>query len=255
MVRLPKQLDTTSYITITSHHRVKMPKVAIRQTSETEQQIQDALSALNKDPSLSSSATGRKYGVPKTTSADRYRGKTKPWWDAHPQQQSLAPEEESAIEGWVKRLDDIGIPPKVSNLYQIVASILRKRNLPSPTPNQATNTHLGEHWISRFLDRHTDIAYRYSARVENERAAAGKPETINSFFDRLSEVRSRHKILPGDTYNVDEKGFAIGQAKQNKVLVRRHRKTSRIRQPGNQEWVSVIECVSAIGKVLPAYII
>lgn len=31
--------------------------------------------------------------------------------------------------------------------------------------------------------------------------------------------------------------------------------TSRIRQPGNREWVSTIECVSALNRVLPAYII
>lgn len=178
-----------------------MPRVTIRQASKAEQKIQHALNALNENPNLSVSAAGRRYGVPKTTLANRYRGRTKPRWEAHTQQQLLTPEEESAVEGWIKRLDDIGIPPKVSQLYQIVTSILRKRNSPSSTENRPgnTHTHVGDHWISRFLDRHPDIAYRYSARIENERAAAGKPETINSLFDRLSEVRSRYKILPKDT--------------------------------------------------------
>lgn len=140
----------------------------------------------------------------------------------------------------------------VRHLHDIVLAILRNR---TPTETHS-NLRVGDYWIARFLNRHPEIAYRYSARSENEHAAAGKPETSNFFFNRLPEVRSRHHIAPKDIYNMDEKGYVIGQgSKQTKVLVRRKRKTSRIRQPSNREWVSVIECVSTSGQVLTAYLI
>lgn len=140
----------------------------------------------------------------------------------------------------------------VRHLHDIVLAILCNR---TPTETHS-NLRIGDYWITGFRNRHPEIADRYSAPIENERAAAGMPETINFFFNRLSEVWSRYHIPPEDTYNMDEKGYAIGQgSKQTKVLAHRKRKTSRIRQPGNREWVSVIECVSASGQVLPAYLI
>lgn len=192
-----------------------MARVKLRKNSEAEKRISLALNALHSDKNLSIRAAGRKYGVPRTTLTNRYYDRAKPKTEVHVQQQLLTAEEEIAIERWISRLDDIGIPPKVSHLYQIVTSILRKRD----TTN--TPADVGHHWITRFLNRHPNNAYRYSSRIENERAAAGKPETINSFFNRLTEVWSRYHILPKDTYNMDEKGFAIGQGtKQSKVLVR-----------------------------------
>ena len=50
---------------------------------------------------------------------------------------------------------------------------------------------------------------------------------------------------------MDEKGFVLGQALKCKVICRRGRKNPRYTQDGNREMVTVIECVSAAGCVLP----
>jgi hypothetical protein len=50
---------------------------------------------------------------------------------------------------------------------------------------------------------------------------------------------------------MDEKGFLLGIALKVKVICRRGRKNPRYSQDGNREMVTVIECVSAAGKVLP----
>lgn len=243
-------LLSSTYVRHTLPLSAQMPRVKYRQDSEAERNITLALDALRSDKTPSIGAAGKRYGVPSTTLTNRYYGRAKPKREAHLQQQLLTLEEETAVERWIGRLDDIGIPPMVQHLHEIVLAILCNR------PSGISDPKVGRHWISRFLNRHPDIAYRYSSRIENERAAAGKPGTRNSFFNRLTKVRSRYHIQPEDTYNMDEKGYAIGQGnKQNTVLVRRKRKTSRIRQPGNRKWVSFMECVSASGRVLPAYLI
>lgn len=160
-------------------------------------------------------------------------------------------EEENAIQALIGRLDDIGIPPKLSYLYQMAVSIICQRSF----SELGSKVKIGEHWLTHFLNRHPNLAYRYAARIDNEWAFEGNRETVNHYFNRLSAIRSRFHITPDNTWNADEKGFAIGQAKQCKVLLRQNRRRSRVRQPGNWEWVSVIECVSATGTVIHAYLI
>ena len=50
---------------------------------------------------------------------------------------------------------------------------------------------------------------------------------------------------------MDEKGSLLGIALKVKVICRRNRRNPRYTQDGNREIVTVIECVSAAGKVLP----
>ena len=50
---------------------------------------------------------------------------------------------------------------------------------------------------------------------------------------------------------MDEKGFLLGQPLKVKVICRRGRKNPRYTQDGNREMVTVIECISADGRVIP----
>jgi len=50
---------------------------------------------------------------------------------------------------------------------------------------------------------------------------------------------------------MDEKGFMLGRSVKVKVIVRRGRKNPRYTQGGKPEMVTMIECISADGCVLP----
>lgn len=117
------------------------------------------------------------------------------------------------------------------------------------------NIYISDYWITCILDRHPNTAYQYFAQVDNECAVAENPRTINQYFNSLSEVKSKYQTIFDDFYNTDEKGYVIGQVKWSKVLSQQIRKTSHIWESKNQEWVSILEYVSAYGKVIPAYLI
>ena len=108
----------------------------------------------------------------------------------------------------------------------MVAPLVRKRATD-------TTTIPGQHWITRFLDRHPTIASRFASHIDQEREVAGKPEGIQSFFNGLGEVRSRYHIVVEDIWNADKKGFALGVAKEGKVVCGARRRNPRIRHPGN----------------------
>jgi hypothetical protein len=50
---------------------------------------------------------------------------------------------------------------------------------------------------------------------------------------------------------MDEKGFMLGQALKVKVIWHRGQKNHHYSQDGNREMVTVIECMSAAGTVIP----
>ncbi|KAJ5267937.1 hypothetical protein N7478_010745 [Penicillium angulare] len=74
---------------------------------------------------------------------------------------------------------------------------------------------------------------------------------------RLSRLKltepDRYGVTP---YNFDETGFAMGLTATAKVITRtEYYGKLALLQPGNREWVTVIECISAAGYVLSPYII
>ncbi|KAI8401625.1 hypothetical protein FOFC_18494 [Fusarium oxysporum] len=51
-------------------------------------------------------------------------------------------------------------------------------------------------------------------------------------------------------YNVDEVGMMEGIGMNGLFLGHRHKKSVLIRQPGSRAWITILECISATGKVL-----
>ena len=54
---------------------------------------------------------------------------------------------------------------------------------------------------------------------------------------------------------MDKKGFMKGILDNIKVIISRNNKEVFIIQPGNRDWVSIIECILTIDYVLPPFII
>jgi hypothetical protein len=54
---------------------------------------------------------------------------------------------------------------------------------------------------------------------------------------------------------MDEKGFSIGAIQRSNVVIPVGERDAFLHQDRNQEWVSVIETISASGDSLPSYII
>jgi hypothetical protein len=71
----------------------------------------------------------------------------------------------------------------------------------------------------------------------------------------LRHTIAAHNILPENIYNADEKGFMMGLATKVKVICKREKKNTCKTQIGKREMITVIETVSAGGRVLPPMII
>lgn len=79
---------------------------------------------------------------------------------------------------------------------------------------------------------------------------------IGPWFSLIQSVREKYGIQDEDTYNFDETGFTMGQIKAQMVFTgsEKHGDPKRI-QPGNREWVTVIQGVNAAGWPIPPFVI
>jgi hypothetical protein len=77
--------------------------------------------------------------------------------------------------------------------------------------------------------------------------------TLQDWFKLYRETCATFGISDEDQYNMDEKGFMKGIGDDVKVLVPVTEEEVFSIQPGNKEWVSVIECIGTNGYSLPAF--
>jgi hypothetical protein len=87
------------------------------------------------------------------------------------------------------------------------------------------------------------------------RLTALDPGIIKVFFTKISDLRALYKIENENTYNIDEKGFQMGQTGSEPVIINKLMGPPIIPSTGTSKWVTIIECVSASGRVLKPMII
>jgi len=93
--------------------------------------------------------------------------------------------------------------------------------------------------------------------MDRNRVLAVNTKSLDEYFKRLNDCITRNHIGPGDMWDFDEKGFIMGRSgKKNELVISRVRvKATRRIQQGSREWVTLVQCVSATGKRLPAFYI
>lgn len=94
------------------------------------------------------------------------------------------------------------------------------------------------------------MATRYASPIDYDRTLAANEEQIRRYFYLFKETKERYQIHDDDTYNMDEKGCAMGLIGKSKVVVSRGTKNVVLSQPGSHEWCSLIECICSNGRRL-----
>ena len=141
-----------------------MGQVKARKAKESavEEAIAQAIEGikLGKFPSIRQAAESQ--GLAYSTLYGRIKGR-QPRRKAHEPNQSLGEAEDSAVVKQIEDMDRRGFPMRVDHVREIGLRILGKRE------GQAQNTaYLGKHWISRFLNRHTHLASKFSTQVKKQ---------------------------------------------------------------------------------------
>ena len=106
------------------------------------------------------------------------------------------------------------------------------------------------------MKRNPGLSSQFSKRYNYEHAKCEDPKIIGEWFNLVQKTIIQYGIHPDDIYNFDETGFAMGLTSTARVITRAEYYGRRsCLQPGNREWVTVIECINASGWVLSPCII
>jgi hypothetical protein len=195
------------------------------------------------------SAAAKAYNITRSTLQRRLAG-IPSRLDSDSNARLLSPTEENSLEQWILSMDQRGMPPRLA-LVKDMAGLLLAQRSPSDTVRP-----VGQCWISRFIARHDTLKKKYNRKFDYQRALCEEPKLIRSWFERLQAVIEKYGIHEDDIFNFDETGFQMGILSTAKVVTGSDRvgKPFSI-QPGNREWVTLIECICTRGIAIPPIVI
>jgi hypothetical protein len=163
-----------------------------------------------------------------------------------PNSRKLTDLEEQTIIQYILDLDSPGFPPRIISVEEMANRLRADRDLDP----------VGPRWASNFVKRQPELSTRILRRYDYQRAKCEDSIAINAWFSLVKNTIAKYGIRSDDIYNFDETGFMMGMIAPGMVVTgTERRKNPKKVQPGNREWVTVIETINAEGWALPLFII
>ncbi|KAI1663696.1 transposase [Pyrenophora tritici-repentis] len=116
---------------------------------------------------------------------------------------------------------------------------------------------VGKHWAERLVVRTPELKMAFNRAKDRQRILQEDPEIIGAWFTLVEETKAKYGIHDEDIYNFDETGFQMGVIGSMKKVVTGSERRARpaLVQPGDREWVTVIQSICAAGYAIPPFII
>jgi len=102
---------------------------------------------------------------------------------------------------------------RLNMVRQLATKILYNREHDTASPPT-----LGKKWVPWFLDRHPQLATKFSTQVHEQRIVASDPKILKHTFEVLGPIIQKFEIVPRNIYNMDKKGLQMGKLPRVKVL-------------------------------------
>ena len=163
-----------------------------------------------KYPTIQQAAESQ--GIAPSTLHNRLKGRQSRR-KAHELDQTLGEVEEKKVVKQIEDMDRRGFLLRVDLVRALAQKILEnwERDPGAPVPT------LGKHWITRFLNRHTHLASKFSTQVKKQRIVSSDPKVLKHAFEVLGPLIQDLHIVPRNIYNMDEKGLIMGKSARVKV--------------------------------------
>jgi hypothetical protein len=222
-----------------------MPQPRNIQRTYNEGNVQLAILDINSHRFQSNARAAAIYNVPRRTLVDRRAGR-RSRRDCEPNSKRLTKLEEEAIVQRILEESLRGIPPSKANVRDMADRLLRERG-GKPT---------GKNWVDNFIKRTPELRTRWSRPYDHQRAVCEDPAVIRPWFTLVQSMKAKYGIADEDTWNFDESGFIMGKISSQLVVTgsEKPRKQKKL-QPGDREWVTLVQGVAATGRVIPPFLI
>jgi hypothetical protein len=211
----------------------------------TEADVQLALLDIKCDQITSLRRAEAVYSVPRRT-IQRRRGGQHSRRDCEPNSKVLTKLEEEVIVQRILEENLRGVPPSKLHVRDMADRLLRDRG----------GEPVGKNWVDRFIKRTPELRTRWTRPYDHQRALCEDPAIIEPWFTLVQNMKAKYGIVDDDMYNFDESGFLMGKISSQLVVtgIEKPGKAKKL-QPGDREWTTLIQGVSATGRVIPPFLI
>jgi hypothetical protein len=155
--------------------------------------------------------------------------------------QNLTEEEEETLKEWITLHASMGRPYSRQDII-VDASVISGKTLAWT-------------WYRCFMKRHPELCPGRPVRLDPKHAKHFNETVINDYFDKLEEFYAHYGGIPLEhIWNMDEKGIQMGGGWKNDgkkyIFLRGQWQKYQLRSD-NLELVTILECVSADGEIVP----
>lgn len=222
-----------------------MPQPTRPQSSSYEAHLFLASQAIDQGQIQTKRGAAATYNVARTT-LKRRRDGILSRHDCTPNSRKLTNLEESVVIQRILDLDSRGFPPRLRAVEDMANKLLADR----------AGGKVGKNWPTNFVNRTPELKTRLNRKYDYQRAKCENPEIITKWFELVQNTIAKYGIVDSDTYNFDEIGFLMGMIAAGMVVTASERRgRPKSVQPGNREWVTVIQGVNAQGWSIPPFVI
>jgi DDE superfamily endonuclease/helix-turn-helix, Psq domain len=212
---------------------------------EHEGRLQLALEAYNSGQFRSHTAAAQAYNVKRRTLSYRAQGRLFRA-EATPNCYKLTATEEQTVIQYILNLDSRGFAPRLCEVADMADKLLGVRG----------GEPVGKHWAERFVTRSDELKMAFNRAKDRQRILQEDPTVISAWFKLVEETKVKYGVHNDDVHNFDETGFQMGVVGSMKVVTGSERRLRPdLIQPGDREWVTVIQSICAAGYATPPFII
>jgi len=205
--------------------------------SQYEGRIELALQAIQQGQFKRVRHAAKAFNVIHSTLQRRYNG-TLARANCQPNRQKLTATEEQTVVQYILNLDSRGFAPRLCEVADMADKLLAVRG----------GQPVGKHWAERFTTRSDELKMAFNRAKDRQRILQEDPQVIGAWFKLVVDTKAQYGIHDDDVHNFDETGFQMGVIGSMKVVTGSERRTRPdLIQPGNREWVTVIQSICAAG--------
>lgn len=212
---------------------------------DDEAQLNLAIQAIRRDPKLKVYTISKIYQVDHRKLSRRLRGMP-PRRAIQANSRKLTDLEESVITERILDLASKGFPPRLCVVEDMANRLVATRQ----------GERVGPRWAGNFVRRRPELRTRFQRKYDYQRAKCEDPEVIRGWFELVRNTIAKYRVCDEDIYNFDETGFMMGVISTGMVVTSSDgRAKAKTIQPGNREWVTVVQAISSVGYAVPPYVI
>jgi hypothetical protein len=115
---------------------------------------------------------------------------------------------------------------------------------------------VGKNWVDNLVKRTPELTTRWRRPYDRQRANCEDSAIIQPWFTLVERMKAEYGIIDEDTYNFDESGFLMGKISSQLVVTGSEKPGKQKKpQPGDREWVTLIQDVGSTRKAIPPFLI